>query len=67
MRSKGESRREFGARRDALTPAQVKDRSRAIREQLLTAPLVAEAGVVLAYASKGNEVETLHLIRSLLD
>jgi 5-formyltetrahydrofolate cyclo-ligase len=66
MRPKVDIRKELAARRDGLASALVEEWSHAICERVLSAPDIAGAGVVLGYASKGNEVLTLRLLDTLI-
>lgn len=54
--------------RRSLSPAALDAKNRAIRERLLTTDALAKAPSVLSYvSSKDNEVDTLGIIRTLLE
>ena len=66
MGPKVDIRKELAARRDGLASALVEEWSHAICGRVLSAPGIAGAGIVLGYASKGNEVLTLGLLDTLI-
>jgi 5-formyltetrahydrofolate cyclo-ligase len=66
MRPKADIRKELAAQRDGLASTLVEEWSHVICERVLSAPGIAGAGVVLGYASKGNEVLTLRLLDTLI-
>lgn len=53
------------ARREALSPAEVEEKSRRIQERLAALPLYQKAREVLLYASFRNEVRTTRLLDGL--
>jgi len=59
-------RQRYLACRDRLTTAQVSQFSGRIRARLLQHPAVAGAAVIFCFISTGKEVETRHLIDSLV-
>jgi len=55
------------ARRDALSAAQIRDRSARVQERLIALPRLRSAGCVMLYASYANEVRTEGLVRWALE
>jgi 5-formyltetrahydrofolate cyclo-ligase len=63
---KAELREQLKQARDALTPAQRREYSRAIRERLLQLPQVQAAASVFCFVSNGSEVDTHPLLDEFL-
>lgn len=61
--TKSELRQRVLARRDALSPEQIRERSARIQERLLALPCVRSATCIMLYASYASEVRTEGLIR----
>lgn len=66
MLGKAELRRRVLARRDALTPAEIADKSRVIINRLYALPAYRQAGRVMFFVSFGSEVATGSAIRQSL-
>ncbi|NLC56563.1 MAG: 5-formyltetrahydrofolate cyclo-ligase [Armatimonadetes bacterium] len=65
--AKAELRRQAGALRDALSPAEREAASRAIHERLVALPEWAAARSVFLYVSFRSEVDTRHLLQTALE
>lgn len=66
MKCKSDLRRAMIARRDALPPTELSQRSARAAERLLALPEFAGAGVVMLFISFGSEIVTLDLVRRAL-
>ncbi len=63
---KGLLRQKMRAARDALSPAEIEEKSERIAKRLLAHPAYQKAASVMCYASFGSEVRTDGLIKSAL-
>lgn len=67
MKEKGELRKSYLGRRNALAPSEVLDKSAAICRHLMETEAFRDSRTILSYVSMDKEVDTHRLIASMID